>query len=232
VLGVVSSQFEWNWKAADEYFLRAIQVDPNNATAQQWLAEAYCYRSRFEECARHLREALTLDPLSPILATARGLPARFSGRYDEAQRNYESVLQTYPSFSFAEYQLGLIASARGDWDTAARHLEHVLPVFGPVLGGAPLGYVYARAGRISEARAIEADLERLSATQYVAPLAFSDIAMGFRDYALAKKWLARAETVHDDFLVTIAVDHHHRELHGDPQFEAMLKRLGLSATKR
>lgn len=227
VLGVVSSQFEWNWTAADDYFLRAIQLDPNNATAQQWLAEAYCYRRRFEECARHMKEALALDPLSPILATASALHARFSGQHEIARRNHEAVLKTYPTFSFAEYQLGLIASAAGDWTTAARHLEHVLPVFGPVLGGAPLGFVYARAGRVAEARAIEADLQRLSATQYVPPLAFSDIAMGFGDYALAKKWLQRAETVHDDFLVTIGVDHHHRELHGDPQFEALLRRLGL-----
>lgn len=227
VLGVVSSQFEWNWRAADQYFARALELDPNNATAQQWLAEAWCYRREFERCAEHLREALELDPLSPILAVAQGLPARFSGDYVEARRIFAAALAAHPSFPFAEYQLALVDSALGDWQAAARRYEHLQPVLGPVLAGAPLAYVYARSGRRADALALRADLERLSAVQYVPPLAFSDIAIGLGERDEALRWVQRAMVVHDDFLVTLAVDHHHRELRGEPRFEAMLSRLGL-----
>lgn len=227
VLGVVSSQFEWNWRAADQHFARAIELDPNNATAQQWLAESWCYRRDFERCAAHLREALDLDPLSPILAVSQGLPARFSGDYAKARRIFAAALEAHPSFPFAEYQIALVDSALGHWDESARRFERLQPLLGPVLVGAPLAYVYAKSGHRDAALALRADLERLSAVQYVPPLVFSDIAIGFGDHDEALRWVQRALTVHDDFLVTLAVDHHHSALRGDPRFEAVLSRAGL-----
>lgn len=226
VLGVVSSQFEWDWKTADEHFQKAIELDPNNATAYQWRAESRCYRHDFERCASDLREAMALDPLSPILATAQGVPARFAGRTAEAQETFAAALRKHPSFAFAEFQLALIASAEGRWDEAIERYERVLPAMGPVLGGAPLGYAYARAGRVEDAKRILADLTRLSANQYVPPIAFSDVAIGLGDRELSLAWLNRALVVHDDYLVQVGVDHHHRDLHGDPRFQAIMARVG------
>ena len=226
VLGVVSSQFEWDWKMADEHFQKAIELDPNNATAYQWRAESRCYRHDFERCASDLREALALDPLSPILATAQGIPARFAGRAAEAREIFAAALRKHPSFVFAEFQLALIASAEGRWDEAIERYERALPAMGPVLGGAPLGYAYARAGRADDAKRILADLTRLSANQYVPPIAFSDVAIGLGDRELSLTWLNRALVVHDDYLVQVGVDHHHRDLHDDPRFQAIMARIG------
>lgn len=226
VLGVVKSQFEWNWRAADEHFLRAISLDPNNATAYQWRAESFCYRRLLERCQSDLREALALDPLSPIIETAQGLPARFAGDLPRARERFATTLRKYPSFAFAEFQLALIDSAEGRWQDAIARYERVLPAMGPILGGAPLGYAYARAGRKDDARRILDDLRRLSTVQYVPPVAFSDVAIGLGDRVLALAWLERALAVRDDFLTQVGVDHHHRELHGDPRFRAIMARVG------
>ena len=72
------------------------------------------------------------------------MPARFAGDYATARA-------VHPDFAFAEYQLGLIASGDKNWSEAIEHLEHVLPAMGPILGGAPLNYVYAKAGRQGDA---------------------------------------------------------------------------------
>ena len=227
VLGVISSQFDWNWIEADSHFNRAVELDPNDATAQQWRAESFCFRRRFEQCARGLRIARALDQLSPVHQALQALPARFSGSDALARGILEDAHRANPDFAFAEFQLGLVESAAGDWTSAIMHLEQVRSVMGPVLGGAPLAYAYARAGRTADAEKIQHELEDLSRRQYVAPLAFSDIALGFGDREGALRWLDRAVEERDDFLVTIAVDHHHRDLHGDPRFEALLRRLGL-----
>ena len=226
VLGVVYSQFDWDWPTADAHFHKAIEFDPNNATAYQWRAESRCYRHDFEGCAADLREALALDPLSPILATAQGIPARFAGRIDEARRIFAAAHRKHPTFAFAEFQLAVIASAEGRWDEAIERYERVLPAMGPVLGGAPLGYVYARAGRVDDARRILADLTRLSANQYVPPIAFSDVAIGLGDREQSLAWLRRAMVVHDDYLTQVGVDHHHRDLHDDPRFQAIMAQVG------
>jgi serine/threonine-protein kinase len=226
VLAVVSSQFDWDWPAADEHFRRAIALDPNNATAYQWRGESLCYRRQFDRCEADLREALALDPLSPILATAQGIPARFSGDTAKARRIFAAALQKHPNFVFADFQLGLVAVIDQRWDEAIERLERVHLAMGPVMGGAPLAFAYARAGRAADALRIRHDLERLSAHQYVAPLAFSDIAMGLGDHELALAWLGRAMAVHDDFMVTVGVDHHHFDLHDDARFQEMMRRVG------
>lgn len=226
VLGVVSSQFEWDWRSADEHFLRAIALDPNNATAYQWRAESFCYRGQFERCEADLREALALDPLSPVLATAQGLPARFAGEWARARELFTDALRKHPSFALAEFELALIDSAEGRWHDAIARYERVLPAMGPILGGAPLGYAYARAGRTDDAQRILDDLRRLGTTQYVPPIAFSDVAIGLGDRELSLAWLGRAVAVHDDFITQVGVDHHHRDLHGDPRFQAIMARVG------
>lgn len=226
VLAVVSSQFEWNWRAADQHFTRAIELDPNNATAWQWRGESYCFRRQFDRCAADLREALAIDPLSPMLDTAQGLPARFAGDPDRAQSIFAAALRRHPSFALAELELGFVASDQGRWDEAIAHYEGALPALGPVLAGAPLGYAYARAGRSEDARRVLADLTRLSATQYVPPIAFAHQAIGAGDRELALAWLERAVAVHDDFITQMSVDHHYRELHGDPRFRAIMARVG------
>lgn len=226
VLAVVSSQFEWNWQAADEYFDHAIELNPNDATAYQWRAEAHCFRRHFDRCAADLREALALDPLSPMLDTAQGLPARFANQTGRARERFEAALRRHPSFALAELELGFMASAEGRWAEAIAHYERARPAMGPILAGTPLGYAYARAGRKEDARRILEDLTRLSATQYVPPIAFAHQALGNGDRELALAWLERALVVHDDFITQISVDHHYRELHDDPRFRAMMARVG------
>ena len=75
VLGVISMQFDWNWLTAESFLREAVTLNPNDATAQQWLGELYCHQSRFDECRRQLRIALELDPLSPVLLMQQGTPA-------------------------------------------------------------------------------------------------------------------------------------------------------------
>ncbi len=231
VLGVVASQYEWNWTESDRHFLRAIALDANLATAYQWWAESLCYRSRFAECELNMREARALDPLSPVLAVVSGVPARFAGDYALARTRVAAAQEAHPNFAFAEYQLGLIASAEGKWTEAIERLERAMPFMGPILGGAPLAFAYAKAGRKADALRIRGDLEALSAHAYVPPVAFGDIAMGFGDHELALVWLGRAAIVHDDFLVGINVDHHYRDLRRDQRFQALLKRIGIEAAQ-
>ena len=107
VLGVIAMQFDWNWLAAESLLREAVALNPNDATAQQWLGELYCYQSRFDECRRQLRMALELDPLSPVLLMQQGTAALYSGNFDAAIVAYETAVENSPQFALGRYALGL-----------------------------------------------------------------------------------------------------------------------------
>ena len=82
--GNVLKEADWNWAEAERHYLRAIELDPDYATAHQWLAELYYVLQRFPESLAEAQRARALDPLSPVInfVLARSLQA--SDRFDEA----------------------------------------------------------------------------------------------------------------------------------------------------
>lgn len=228
VLGVIASQFDWNWEDADAHFAQAVTLNPNDATGLQWQAEAQCFRGQFDACAQGLRAARALDPLSPILAAGQGFPARFSGDTATALRIFQAVEKQWPDFPFIHYQLGMVYSAEGRWEEAIRHYRAALPVYGLNLVGGPLAYVYAKSGRREEALHLRSQMLQLSRRGYFPPVTLAAAEVGLGDLDAALHQLERALDVHDDFLVYLLTDHHCRDLRGDPRFRALLERLGFA----
>jgi TolB-like protein/DNA-binding winged helix-turn-helix (wHTH) protein len=226
VLGVVASQFDWDWKTADEHFARAVALDPSDATALQWQAEAHCFRGRFDACARGLRAAYELDPLSPVLAMAQGFPARFAGDTATALRLFHAVERDRPDFPFVHYQLGTTYGAAGNWERALHHYRLALPAFGLNLVGGQMAYAYARSGRRDEALKIRDEMLERSRRGYFPPVTLAAAEVGLGNVEEGLDQLERALELHDDFLVYMRDDPHTRDLMGHPRFAALQVRLG------
>lgn len=227
VLGVVEMQYDWLWSEAEGKLRRALALNPNDATATQWLGELYCYRKRFDECRRYLAIAAGLDPLSPVLRMLEGSPGLYSGDFDGAIRTYSRVAAQAPELAFTRYVLGLAYDGLGDWERAAKEYRAVLPELGLAIVGGPLVYVLARGGSRDEALVVLAELQALAKEHYVPPTKLATAWLGLEDKEQALAWLARAVELRDDRLVYLAVDHHFFELHEDPAFRRLAREVGL-----
>jgi serine/threonine-protein kinase len=227
VLGVIAMQYDWAWPQAEKLLREAVTLNPNDATAQQWLGEMYCYTLRFENCRRHLERAATLDPLSPLIRWIQGSPPLWFGDYANAVEGYTAALADEPDFGLGRYSLGLAYAGLEDWDNAIAAYEAALPVLGPAIVNGPLVFALARAGDLAAARRRLAELEALAAERYVPPtkLAIAYLGLGERERAL--EWLARAIVTRDDRLVYLAVDVHLRGLRADPGFREIAAAVGL-----
>ncbi len=227
VLGVIAMQFDWDWDSAEKLLHGAVTLNPNDATAQQWLGELYCYRLRLDACQRQLRDALELDPLSPLLKLIQGSPALWFGQYRTAVEVYSQALDESPDFPFGNYVLGLAYAGLGNWSEAMRQYELALPGLGLAIVGGPMIHARARLGDIGGARRMLVELENLAAGRYVPPTKLAVAYSGLGERQLAMMWLDKAVDARDDRLVYLAVDVHYRDLHAEPDFRLIADRVGL-----
>lgn len=94
--------FEYDWVGAKEQLTRAIELNPNYATAHFYLS-LYYFTPRGETGAAiaEMKTALTLDPLSAMWNTMLGFTYYFARDYEHALEQYNSTLHLYPDFFIA-----------------------------------------------------------------------------------------------------------------------------------
>ena len=100
-LALITENYDWDWPAAEKEYRRAIELNPNYATAWQWYAEYLTWLGRFDEALRASERARELDPLSLIIASDNGMIFYYSRQYDRAAAKLNAVLEMDPNFSRA-----------------------------------------------------------------------------------------------------------------------------------
>jgi tetratricopeptide (TPR) repeat protein len=99
---------DWDFAGAEQYFQKAIQLDPNYAVAHQWYGEFLGDMRRFDASIAELKKARELDPLSPMVSCDLADGYIHAGRLVEADSELNRVLELYPDFYSAhQYRLAL-----------------------------------------------------------------------------------------------------------------------------
>jgi TolB-like protein/DNA-binding winged helix-turn-helix (wHTH) protein/Flp pilus assembly protein TadD len=217
-LAVVLYQYEWNWSAAEKEFERALQLNPNYATARQWYAEFLSYAGRAEDAEAQIAVARDLDPLSPTIATQRGSPAFWARRFADAERLFRPAVDEYPDFPLAHYSLAMSQLAQGRAEQAVAEFEAARAGLREEFVAPSLAHALVAAGRRNEADALLEQVLAAEREHYVSPYKIAVLltALGQTDAALAR--LDDARRVRDDRLVLIDVDSLLDPLRSDARF--------------
>lgn len=93
VLASVFTFLDWNWPAAEAAYLRAIELNPNYATAHQYYAEHLSIIGREAEARMQIDKALELDPLSFIIRLISTQMYMSSGQLEAALAENEICLE-------------------------------------------------------------------------------------------------------------------------------------------
>jgi len=65
-LALIRENYDWDWKTAENEYRRAIELNPNYATAHHWYAEFLSWQGRFDEAFAESERARQLDPLTML----------------------------------------------------------------------------------------------------------------------------------------------------------------------
>jgi DNA-binding winged helix-turn-helix (wHTH) protein/tetratricopeptide (TPR) repeat protein len=227
-LGYMTGFFDWEWDTAQRELQKAMSLNPHYAWAPHWYGILAAPRS-LEESLDYLNRARELDPLSPIIHTAVGIPLHQHRRYQEAVRLYTQVLESEASFAPAYYYLGMSYEQLGDYEQAISNLNRAAEIGGrtaPFLGA--LGHCYGLSGNRDEAVKLLQELEARAALRYVSPYNVMLIHLGMGETELAFDWLARALEERAGWLWMTPVEPRFDRLRAEPRFQALVGRYGLA----
>ena len=230
VAGGMALWYDWDWTAAEAGLRRALALNPGDAWARGCYGWFLLNRRRFDECGAAIRQALSYDPLSPLLyGFAVGLHAA-CGRSDEALANFRKAVELAPTFGLPYFHAGVAYVAQGRLDEAAAVVEsgvrQGLTVF---WADCILGIARAKQGRREEAGAILARMieQRQLAEVSCASIAWVAAALG--DFGAAFEWFDRGYAERDGLMpwVHVYTDIFVPALARDPRFRSVLERMRL-----
>jgi TolB-like protein/DNA-binding winged helix-turn-helix (wHTH) protein len=226
-LALVVQNYDWDWKRAETEYKRAIELNPNYATAHHWYAEHLGFRGRFEEAFKESDEAKRLDPLSLIIAADRGVLLYFARDYDRAIEQFRVVLEMDPDFSHG-HMIEFVYAEKRMYPEALADIEIAKRVSGE---GAwylsEKAYVCGRWGHQQEARHALEKLEESHKQEPIDPvaIAWAHVGMGHRGEAL--RWLQKGYEAHSNAMTALKVEPGYDPLRNDPRFQELLRRVGL-----
>jgi Tfp pilus assembly protein PilF len=232
-LAITQAGWDWEWTAAGNTFHRAIAAGAGLASVHfHYGLDFLTPCGRLEEALRELRQALRLDPLSPIVHTAVGGCLYRMRRWDEAAETLRATLHANPEFGHAYWSLGRVLLEQDRSDEALACFQHALQVMGQIPAGlAELAYCHARMGHRDLALATLQTLQELGKQGWVSPLNAALIHVGLGDHDAAIGCLEESYEKRIRQLVWVNVDPRFAALQGMPAFEQLISRLGLSPSR-
>ena len=225
-LGMVDYQL-WQPAQAEKEYKRAIDLNPNYATAHHWYSLLLTSLGRADEAMAEIERAQQADALSPIVAINVAIQHFKRGDLDGAAVQYQKALELNPNFPAAISDLGLIYAKQGREQEAVASLQKAVEFSGR--GNeelACLGYGYSTMGKREEAIAVVKELEarharRESPAMYPAAIYG---ALGDKDQAFA--WLEKDFHSRTGLLPNTATLPIFDALRDDPRYTDLFRRMG------
>jgi TolB-like protein/Tfp pilus assembly protein PilF len=225
--GRIVSGFDFDSPKAIAEFGRALQLNPNYATAHHWFAAGPLLAlGRFDESIVEAKRSIELDPLSMINNADFGNDYYYARRYDEAIAQLRKTIEIEPRFYLAHYYLGQALQMKGQLPEAIAEYRKASELDDDPFALAMLGQACARSGQRDEANKILTRLSEEAKSRYVAAYGIGMVYLGLGDKNRAMDELERAYHENDgNDIYNIRVDPLLDDLRGDPRFEALAEKI-------
>lgn len=228
-LGYVLFNYDWNFAESEKEMRRAIELNPNYATAYHWYGNANLLAvGKLEEAIAAVKKAQELDPLSLIINADLGTAYLYANQLDKAVEQYKKTIEMDENFYYARAYLGRTYLMQGSYQEAITEFQKA-----QTLGDDPrvqmlLARTFSKMGKRNEALRVLEKLKQMSENKYVSPYYFALIYTGLDNKDKAFEWLERAFREREGRMTLIKADPLLNELHSDPRFQEMLNQMGLN----
>jgi serine/threonine-protein kinase len=221
-------RYHYDWEGADREFIRALQLNPNDAR----IHFQYCWllglQGRVEEAHDHARLARQLNPLSLQNEIMVGFPYYCAHQYEPAIDILKKFLEAHPNNAEARTDLVLGYIGARQYNEALAECEKVKSLDTTPEFLVSDGVAYSLIGDRKAAEQRLADLQALAKNKYVSPAGIGLVyaAMGEKDKAF--EWLEKGYEDRAWWMLFMKIDPRFDKLRSDPRFDNLMRRVGLA----
>ena len=225
-LAMACTAYDWDWSACEEEFKRAIELNPNYATAHHWYGDHLSNMGRHAQAIAEVQRAQQLDPLSPTISACLAYRYFYARQYQEAIRRLRETVSLFPEFARAHRWLGDTYMANGAHQEAIVAYQKAMSLSGASAAEvAALGQAYAKGGirgyYLWELRRLREE----SKHRYVEAAAFASLSAGLGEKDQAFSYLEKAYADREYGLTVLKIEPAFDPLRSDPRFQDLLRRM-------
>ena len=226
-LGFATLFYDWDRKAAESEYKRALELNPNSANTHFSYAGLFIVLGKYAEGLQEIERARELDPLNLRTNALEGRFLIIAGRIDEGLSRLQSTIELEPNYFLAHLFASNAYIEKGMYGeaiveaTKARDLSG-----GNAEAKALIGYALAQSGKREEAKAVLNELKKSSTERYIPPYNFALIYNGLGDRNETIAWLERGFEQRDPKMLFLKSGRQWHNLRGDPRFQNLLRRVG------
>ena len=219
---------DWNFAAAESGFLRAIDLNPNEAHARAYYAHYLHIMKRPGEAAIQIQRAIELDPLNPLIQGLYGGHFLMVRRFDEALDQYRNALRSTPDSPLALIGVANALYHLGKYDDALNAENMLWTARGDSELGHALSSAVGEAGYQSAMRRAADILAARPSSLEVGPMSVTRLYLRAGRNDLALDWLERSYQARDPALPYLNAGYKEYDaVRSHPRFQALVRRLGL-----
>lgn len=221
-LGLAYLQFDYDFAGAEREYKRAIELNPNYATAHQWYAEMLACVGRFEEASAEFHRALEIEPLSLPINWDYGRLFYYSRRFEEALAQHKKTIELDGGFARARRTIVEVYRVKGDYANAIEELARYFELLGQSQNAALVRETFAKSGWNAYLRLVIAKNSPLKERNWVKAKAY--VELGDKEKAIAV--LNEAYENRESTLSWLKVEPQWDPLRTDPRFGELLRKMG------
>ena len=225
-LGIIHFYYDWDGLAAENELKRALEINPNNATAHAWYGESLAAMGRFPEAIEETRRALSDDPLSQNINSIAGWTFLLAGHADASVQTLKKAIELEPDFPRSHFRLGIAYESKHQYPQAIPEFQKAIQLStGNPYYQASLAYAYGMSGNAAEARKLLKELQVRATHEPIPAFAFAVVYLGLNNKDAAFQWLEKTPADHSTSMAFAKVDPTLAALRSDSRFNLIARHL-------
>ena len=222
-MGRIERQDNFDWVGADVSTQRAVALEPGNPENVDLAGFSAAILGRFDEALQLAHRAVDLDPLNAFTWENLGETEFLTGQLDKAVADIKKALELRPEVWNCHLFLSYIYVVQG-------RPQEALPEIGQMRDQSDTrlylyALVYQALGQKKEADAALSEL--IAKYQAIDEYLIAEVYAIRNQRDEAFEWLDRGYARHNDGLILTKVDPLLKNLHNDPRYGTLLKKLNL-----